>query len=213
MIEWTIEPGLRCDIVMYAAPNLTGKRTVMQSFPGGNRKGGKLEPGDLRSMVVRAPFGTRVTLRCTDGELWKELPWRAIRMVEGHHVPAQRSGGMPGVRIPDLDKLDAPDAKRTARDLQSSYPLPGDETAWSFGQPGALKGRVRAITIEREGGAAARLLPLEALARDILSAVPAAHREEALHAAARSLEIHLRAARRSDTAARVEALRAWAEQD
>lgn len=207
MIEWTIAPGMRCDVVMYAATNLTGKRAVMQSFPGGNRKGGRVEPADVRSMVIRAPFGTRITLRASAGPLWEELPHRVVRITEAHHVPPQRHPGLPGVRIPDLDRLDRHDAKRTERDLVSTYPNADHEGAWTFGRAGALGGKVRAIHIEREDDAGgAKIHPVEAVARAILAAVPPEARGPALVAAREALVAALREAGEREAEARADAL-------
>jgi hypothetical protein len=116
------------------------------------------------------------------------------------------------VRIPDLDRLDDPDAKRTARDLVSSYPRPADggEEPWTFGRPGDLAGRVRSIHIERDD-AVARLLPLEQLARDLLAALPGDVRAATLPAALDALERQLRATGRRDAETRLAALRTWAE--
>jgi len=209
MIEWRIEPGLRCDIVMYAAPNMSGKRSVMQCFPAGNRKGGKVAPAELKSLVIRAPLGTRVTLRTSASELWEELPWRTVRLLPGHIVPASRSGGMPGVRIPDLDRLDEPHAKSTSRDLLTSYPRSvGEADGWTFGQPGDLKGRVRVVTISREGVERA-LTPVEQVARAILEALPPKARSEVRATAEEAVADALRAAKRRDADARLADLRSW----
>jgi len=209
VIEWRIDPGLRCDIVMYAAPNMAGKRTVMQCFPAGNRKGGRLEPSELKSMVIRAPLGTRVTLKCTTSELWTELPWRTVRLLAGHNVPARKSGGMPGVRIPDLDQLDEPSARRTSRDLVSSYPrATADSDGWTFGNPGALKGRVKVVEIVREG-VQRPLTALEKLARSLLAAVPDTALPQVRGPARTALEDALRAEGHRDAARRADDLEAW----
>jgi len=209
VIEWQIEPGLRCDIVMYAAPNMSGKRTVMQCFPAGNRKGGRLEPGELKSMVIRAPLGTRVTLKSSSSELWEDLPWRTVRLLEGSIVPARRSGGMPGVRIPDLDQLDDPSAQKASRDLVSSYPrAQGDDEGWTFGQPGRLKGRVKIVEIVREG-VQRSLTSVEMVARSILLAIPEQARSQARSATLAAVEDALRADGTRDVARRVADLEAW----
>lgn len=154
-MRWFVDPGVRCDLVFYAATNLTGKRATLRIFPAGNKQGSDIAPEDLRSMVIRAPLGTRVVLCRGSGPEWEELPWRCIELVRGKVVPPARATGMPGVRIPDLDLMDAPNAKHVSRDLQASYPRAEtlqEGEGWSFGRPGQLKGKVTAIRILKAGG-------------------------------------------------------------
>ncbi len=153
-MRWFVDPGIRCDLVFYAATNLTGKRASMRVFPGGNRQGTAVATEDLRSMVIRAPLGTRVVLCRGSGPEWEDLPWRCIEMMKGKVVPPSKATGMPGVRIPDLDLLDSPAAKHVDRDLQSTYPRAETldaGTGWSFGRPGELKGKVTSIRILKPG--------------------------------------------------------------
>ncbi len=158
-MRWLVEPGVRCDLVFYAAPNLSGKRATLRVFPGGNKQGTDVQPEDLRSMVIRAPIGTRLVLCRSSGPDWEDLAWRCVRLIEGQVVPPERPGGMPGLRLPDLDLLDAPDAKHTARELQSTYDHAErlvDGRGWTFGRRGELKGKVTTIRIERDAPAEAR---------------------------------------------------------
>ena len=171
-MRWVVEPGVRCDLIFYAGANLSGRRATLRVFPAGNKQGTDIGPDDLRSMVIRAPLGTRVVLCRSAGDLWEELPWRCVRLVEGHVVAPERPGGLPGVRIPDLDLFDAPDAKHTSRELMSSYPRAdrlADGSGWTFGRSGELKGKVTAIRIEREGRAdAPAAAPAQAAFDDLL---------------------------------------------
>jgi hypothetical protein len=155
-LRWFVDPGIRCDLVFYAATNLTGKRATLRIFPKGNKQGTDIGPEDLRSMVIRAPIGTRVVLCRGSGPEWEELPWRCVELMRGKVVPPAKATGLPGVRIPDLDLLDSPAAKHVDRDLQATYPKAErleDGQGWSFGRPGELKGRVTAIRILRPGTA------------------------------------------------------------
>ena len=153
-MRWFVDPGIRCDLVFYAATNLTGKRASMRIFPAGNKQGTDIGPEDLRSMVIRAPLGTRIVLCRGSGPEWEDLPWRCIEMTRGKVVPPARATGLPGVRIPDLDLMDKPQAKHVDRDLQATYPkaetLDGG-AGWSYGRPGQLKGKVTSIRILRSG--------------------------------------------------------------
>lgn len=166
-MRWFVDEGIRCDLVFYAAPNLTGKRATLRVFPAGNKQGTNVEPEDLRSMVIRAPFGTRLVLCRSTGPDWEEVAWRCVELRPGHVVPPSRPGGLPGVRLPDLDLLDAPNAKHVSRELQSSYPraerledgLDGEH--WTYGRTGELKGRVNAIRILKAGPRPRKRTPAE----------------------------------------------------
>lgn len=173
-VSFTIAEKMRADLVAYAAPNLTGKRSAVRIFPSG-RQGGMLAE-DVRSLVVRAPHGTRVILCTRAGEAWEDWPWRAVRVLPGSCLPPKRPGGLPGVVVPDLDLLDDFGAKRTSPGLQSSYPLVdrlADGTGWTFGRAGlpSLKGHIREIRVEPDEAPAAQAgSPEERLGRGILEA-------------------------------------------
>ena len=205
-MQWQVERGIRCDLVAYAARNLSGKRSPIQWFPAGNSRG-DVAPNDLASLVIRAPHGVRVILITEPGPDWKDHPWRCIRMVEGNTVPGAKTG-LPGVRLPDLDLLDGFDAKKTDPDLESSYPhadgLDGD--GWTFGRIGRLKKRVQLIRIEKERAAPTESLPdADALARRIVEKLGT----EAIDAVADALQTTLTDAGHTDTEARVGAFRRW----
>lgn len=176
-IEWQIEGRIRCDVVAYAGKNLNGKRTTMRIFPSGSQQGG-IDSSELVSMVVRAPYGTRILLITHPEGDWQRHPWRCIRMLKGKVMGPGKSQ-LAGARIPDLDLLDRGDAKKTDPDLQSSYPYVdalADGVGWTFGRggPGGLKRRVKLIRIEREtAGSGVRLgdtqRALVSLAGDIVA--------------------------------------------
>lgn len=154
-IVFELGKHVRCDILTWSGTNLGGRQRRIRIFPTGNVQG-SVEPEDLRSMVIRAFHGTRVILAArADGD-FTAGPWRCVHLIPGATVAAEQAGGMPGVRLPDLDRLDAPAARRTAIDLEQSYPLVArveDGQGWTFGQVGPvpLKGAVRRIIVEKDG--------------------------------------------------------------
>lgn len=180
-MRWEIGPGVRCDLVAYAAPNLTGKRQVMQMFPTGARRG-RID-GEVRSVVIRAFPGTRVVLCASDKDAWELAAWRCIRVLEASSLPSRERNGLPGVRVPDLAVLDAFDAKKTDSEVRQGFPQVdrlADGTGWTFGH-GDVSRRVAMIRVEREDLEAeapaeerAILAVLEVLRRDHPEAVEAA---------------------------------------
>ncbi len=204
-MNWEIERGLRADIACYAARDLSGKRSAIQVFPGGNRKG-DVRTEDLASMVIRARHGTRVVLITAPGPGWRDAPWRCIRFVAGHTIPSERRLGLPGIRVPDLDRLDPVDARRTSRDLETSYPSAADldhGEGWTFGRIGPLKGRVVQIRIERDAPRSADLTETERYARRVVEGAAGADPQR------RAWLVEQLAAGLDDPD-RAEALRAWA---
>ena len=176
-VRWQIRGRHRIDLVFYAAPSLTGKRSVVQIFPSGQIKG-DVKTNEFRSMVIRAPHGTRFLLVTTPGDGWEAAPWRCIRMVDGFTVPHPKRHGLPGVRIPDLDLLHLPSEKKLQPfGTESSYQLVDDfqdGSEWTFGSTGTpgLKGRVRLIIIDSDDAPVlAGLSEGERVARLVLTAV------------------------------------------
>ncbi len=150
-MRWQIEKGIRCDIVVYAAVNMGGKRSAIRIFPGGNRQG-DLTSRDVGSMVIRAPYGVRVLLVSKPGSAWESAPWRCIRLLEGHSLRSD-GVGLPGVRIPNVEALDKHGAPLTDRERERSYPLAAtlaEGEGWSFGRPGPLREHVNLIRVERD---------------------------------------------------------------
>lgn len=207
-MDWQIEKGTRCDLVFYAARNLTGKRTEVRIFPQGNRQG-DVHTRDLQSCVVRAPYGTRVVFLTAIGTGWEAQPWRCVRLVEGHALRSE-GVGLPGVRLPDLDLLDTHGAKRTDPDRETTFVRAANleaGTDWTFGCPGELKGKVIQIRVEKDLAAAAKPLgEAEQLARAVLNRLGREHVEPV----AEALTEVLRAVGHVDPEARAAALRSWA---
>ena len=125
-------------------------------------------------MVIRAHHGTRVILCTRSDGPFEDAPWRCIRVVPGHSIPSEEARGMPGVRLPHVDRIDLPKSLRTNPNLASSYPLVerfDEGEGWTFGTTGipALEGCVRRIIIERDDGPRVRKIgEAEAMARLLL---------------------------------------------
>ncbi|MCB9675549.1 MAG: hypothetical protein H6737_10560 [Alphaproteobacteria bacterium] len=169
-MKWRVGPGVRCDLVAYAGKNLNGKRLQVQLFPTGARKG-TLLGNELSSLVIRALPGTRVILAASDNDAWENAAWRCIRMVPGNFMRSEQRNGLPGVRIPDLDMMDAYTAKKTATDFEASYPYVdrlADGEGWTFGRGGGLKNRVAMVIVDREDVSGRVPTPGEVVASAIL---------------------------------------------
>lgn len=152
-MRWDVAPRLRCDIVAFDGLNLSGERRVVEVHPVAGRKG-DLTPENVRSMAFVGELGTRIVFMTSDEpDRWEASPWRAFVLQAGGAFRTKE--GRPCVRAPDLDWLDAPDARRSDTELQSSFDEVErleDGTGWTFGRPGVLKGRIRAIRIDRVVG-------------------------------------------------------------
>lgn len=170
-MNWQIEKGLRCDLACYAAPNLAGKRFPVRIFPGGNRQGDVPSSG-LSSVLIRAPYGTRVIFVTRPGSTWERSAWRCVRVLESN---ALRGAGtsLPGIRIPDLDRLDHHGAKHTDREFEVSYPMAEslvDGEGWTFGRIGEIKRSVVLIRVEKDQPPTDWGLPeADTLARHVLT--------------------------------------------
>ena len=148
-IIWSIEKGIRADIVCCRGANLSGKTFAIRILPSGKHKG-RVATEDLQSMVISAVPGTRVVLKSGAGSNWEDHTWRCIRILKGKASPSSGGAGLLTVRIPDLDLLDKHVAKHTNRDCETSYPIANrlaDGTDWTFGRVGTLKSRVREIWV------------------------------------------------------------------
>lgn len=175
-MKWEIGPGVRCDLVAYAAPNFSGKRQVMQMFPTGARKGSI--DGDVRSVVIRAFPGTQVVLCASDREAWELAAWRCVRLLEGSSLPSQQRNGLPGVRVPDLAYYDRYDAKKTDPEVQQGFETVDrleQGTSWTFGH-GDVSRRIAMIRVHYHDVERA-LSPEEAVADAILEALRRDHPE------------------------------------
>ncbi len=173
-VNFEIGRLVRADILAWSGVDFGGKRSITRIFPTGNIQGA-LDSEQLRSMVIRAFHGTRVILSTRSTGDFEEAPWRCIRLVEGHTVPSEEPRGMPGVRLPHLDRIDKPAAFRTDQELQTSYPLVerfDEGEGWTFGTKGIpeLSGHVRRIIIEKDDGPRVRKVgEAERMARAILA--------------------------------------------
>lgn len=150
-VKWVIGPGVRADILGYAGVDITGAQFIAQIYASGFRRG-TLEGDRLKSIVIGAPYGTRITLCATTDEVnWEDAPWRTIRLVEGQTY--HTGEGVPAVRVPDIDWLDAFDSRRSNTSNQQSYPLAKrivDGTTWTFGSGASLHNRVRMIRVDKD---------------------------------------------------------------
>ncbi|MEZ4322144.1 MAG: hypothetical protein R3F61_32025 [Myxococcota bacterium] len=191
-VIWRVGPGVRADLVAYAGKNMNGKRQQVRFFPSGAQRGG-WDGREVSSLVIRALPGTRVILAASDGDHWQQAAWRCIRVVSGHSLPSEKATGLPGVRVPDIDMMDAYDAKKTETDFQASYPYVDaveQGSGWTFGRGGGLKNRIAMVLIEREDDVGRVPTAGETVARAILDTLHRTHPDAlpgALEAAALAL--------------------------
>lgn len=152
-MNWTVAPRMRMDLVCFAGLNLSGERRIIDVHAVGGRQGGDVAPEDLKSMVVLGAVGTRVLLKTSIGDDWEQHPWRMVIVTAKHHYKTKE--GEVGVRVPDLDWFDKPDARRTDPEMQESFPHADTLEAgiasgeWTFGRSGPLKSKVKAIVIDK----------------------------------------------------------------
>lgn len=153
-MRWEIAKNMRCDLLAFTGINFSGKRTTMQIYP--SSKKGDLEGPGISSLVVIAPYDTRVVLLSSVSETdWEQMAWRAIEIKKG--VAYIGRSPLPMVRVPDLENLDKVNVERTDPDFFQSYPhvdtlAEGAGKGWTYGRTGPLKGLVQAIRIEKVGG-------------------------------------------------------------
>ncbi len=149
-MEWQIAPKLRADVVGFTGLNLSGERKVVEIYAYGGRQGDFPEP--IRSLILLGPLKTRFVFSAAglDDEQWEERPWRAFILRKGTSGVSEQ--GMARIRVPDLDLLTGFDARRTDPDMEESYDFAAtlaEGTGWTFGRPGALKGKVRSIRVDK----------------------------------------------------------------
>lgn len=145
---WDLPPKLRADIACFTGINLSGERRHVDIQAVSGRQGPDVQPEELRSLVFVAALGSTLVLQTRDGDDWEQFPWRAVRIIKGKCIVTQ--AGYPAVRVPDLDWLDRPDARRTDPDVQESFPESSTlatGTGWTFGRPGDLKGKIVKIRV------------------------------------------------------------------
>lgn len=149
-MEWIIAPKLRADVVGFTGLNLSGERKVVEIYPYGGRQGDFPEP--IRSCVLLGSLRTRFVF-CASGEDdldWEQKPWRAFILLKGTVGVSEK--GMARIRVPDIELLTGFDARRTDPEMEESYSFAAtlaEGTGWTFGRPGALKGKVRTIRVDR----------------------------------------------------------------
>ena len=150
-MKWEIADHLRVEIHAFTGLNLSGNRSVAQIYPAGGRQGDEIEGERIRSVAIAGLPGTRVVFCTTiDDEHWTERPWRAV--VVGPDWGFGTKGGLRGVRIPDLDLLAEPTARRGDPDFEMGFDLADsleDGRGWSYGNPGKLQMNIRCIRIDR----------------------------------------------------------------
>lgn len=149
-MRWEVNTKIPFDIVAFAGLNLSGERRVIEFHTVGGRKG-DLAPEDIKSFAIVGPVGLRVVLMTNDDpEAWVKSTWRCVKVTKAESFLTKE--GRPCVRVPDLDFLDAFDARRTDPDLQCSFEEATglDAEGWTFGHAGRvpLKGNVKAIKID-----------------------------------------------------------------
>ncbi len=149
-VRWVLAPQIRCDVVAFSGLNLSGERRVVEIHAVGGRQG-DLSTADIRSLVFVAPVGFRLVLATSEDEdTWESKPWRAVHVLAGKHFATKE--GRAAVRVPDLERLDAPDARRTDPELEVDYDhieRLADGAGWTYGRNGPLKGQVKMIRIDR----------------------------------------------------------------
>lgn len=150
-MEWKIAPRSRVDIAAFEGLNCAGERHVVEIHPVGGRQGNM--PGTTKSLAIAGPVGTRVVLMTAGPDTpLNQQTWRAVRILPGKHF--KNKEGSPAVRVPDLDFMDAPDARRSDPDLQAGYELVTSmegQKDWTYGGSNGtpLKGNVRYVLVDK----------------------------------------------------------------
>jgi hypothetical protein len=150
-MNWIIAPNMRCTLQFFTGINFSGTRTDIEVFPSGKNK--ELKEDEIQSVAVIAPKGVRIVLSSApDIPSWEERAWRAIVFTDSD--PFKTPEGKLAFRVPDLDHLDAPNARRTDPDFDQGYvqvKTLAEGTGWTFGRvgPAPLKGHVQTIRIDR----------------------------------------------------------------
>lgn len=149
IVQIVVAPKVRCDILAYAGLHCGGQMHLVRVLPHGGFEG-KIDGNEFQSLFLAGPHGTRVTLATGTGDDWEQYAWRSIVLVEGKTFVAKN--GKPALKVPDLDTLDRPDARRADTESQQSYPFAATREqgeGWTFGRPGKLKNRVRVVYVDK----------------------------------------------------------------
>ena len=150
-MKWELDPKMRVDLVCFAGINLSGERRHVNIQVVGGRHGPDVPPEELKSLVFIAPMGSLLVLKTFDGDEWERHPWRAVRLIKGSAFKTAEGGV--AIRLPDIEWLDKPDARRTDGDTNESYPAAEtlkEGVGWTFGREGTLKGKVKVISITKQ---------------------------------------------------------------
>lgn len=153
-MRWEHPDSIRVDIHCFSGINYSGTRKIVRFVAKGGRQGPEIGPEDIRSVAIAGPFRTRVTFIGTElEEGWEKThSWRAVEIREGKTFTTKE--GQIAVQIPDIDWLNAPNARRSDPDFEESPPWSEgleDRPDWTYGaaHSGSLKGAVHAIRVER----------------------------------------------------------------
>ena len=127
-MRWEIAKNMRCDLLAFTGINFSGKRTTMQIYP--SSKKGDLEGPGISSLVVIAPYDTRVVLLSSVSETdWEQMAWRAIEIKKG-----VEEGDVVMLRSPEEGKSteDASDQKKGEK---KDKPEGGDAKPQAMNKP------------------------------------------------------------------------------
>lgn len=152
MARWVIGDKVRGEVLFFTGLNFSGQRSVVRLLPGGRWQGDEVDGMRVKSFGIIAPHGMRVTLATAASDLdWEALTWRSVTVLEEHCFTSQQ--GKPAVQVPDLDFMDAFDARRTDDGYRMGYPQVtslADGEGWTFGHRSGsdLKCNVRTIRVD-----------------------------------------------------------------
>ena len=151
-IVWVIAPQTRCDLHFWSGINFSGEHREVQIHPAGGRQGDKIDGFPFQSVAISGPVGTRVIFALSLQDDWEARPWRAVEIRKGLGYMAKT--GMQAVRVPDLDWVETPDARRSNPEFEVGFPevkSMEERPEWTYGNgAGApLKGRVVSIRVDR----------------------------------------------------------------
>ena len=150
-MEWKLAPRTRLDIAAFEGMNCAGERHVVEIHPVGGRQG-KMPPS-IKSLAIAGPVGTRIVLMTAGPDTpLSQQTWRAIHIRPGKYF--KNKEGNPAVRVPDLDFLDSPDARRSDPDMQASYDMVDSmdgQKGWTYGGSNGtpLKGNIRYVLVDK----------------------------------------------------------------
>jgi len=150
--RWVIGDKVRGEVLFFTGLNFSGQRTIIRLLPGNRWQGDPIDGKRIKSFGIIAPYGMRVTLATARSDLdWEALTWRSVTVLEDHTFTSQQ--GKPAVQIPDLDVMDAFDARRTDDSRRVGYPQVeslAEGEGWTYGYRGGsdLKCNVGTIRVD-----------------------------------------------------------------